>query len=955
MTPERAPGTGNRDGGRRAVLPLVAVMLLALLGLFEREWRHDEVFSPADLVFQFYPWSYDAPRGLTVNPTRSDEAFYHQPLMASHFTRLRQGELPDYDDTRLSGVPAFFNGLDVGRAFSPFSLPFYLLPPEDGVNWYGPLRLFVAALAMWLFLRELGAGTVAAAAGGVAYGLNGHFLTWLSAPMPTVAAWLPLVLRQVRRCVRRGRWVDIAGLALSLGALFLGAYMATTLVCLFGAGVYGLVELWMVGRKVEAADGHGRLGEPSLPSRASLARPLLALAAGGVLGLGVGAVALWPMLAALRGSPASVRIMPADGAAWPNLATLALPDFWGSPLRGNWWNPDASANYPEHVAYFGIVVVLLASLALVVRLSRELSVVRWTFAVLTAVALTRAYGGVPGRWLLVLPGQAQSNPFRWYALAACGLAVLAGLGLHAWLSEPDWRRRLWQLGGPLLAGSALAGVSAAALWAFVPELRAQNLQPFERAQVLRFALVGGSSLLVMLVVAWIRDTRARMAGGLLLVALVAGDLVQAHRGFNPSVPRDRYYPTTASLEWLREQASETRLAPVDTAADLVEGHVWGMYGLSTVTGFDFHGDGSYQDFLRLAQQPQGVAGPTRPPSWDYVGLRRETLDLRMLGVLGARYIVAPPIDLTPRSGGYMPIGPMVDGRTVTFTVPVRHDGVRGIDLLTATYARRNRGRWHWTVTAGTGQVLSQGTVEQASLRDNEWWRLSWTPLEASAGGQITVVVRSEGSDKASSATLLATATPSPLGTSLRIDDTEDARALWFRSFSTAPTRFGDATLVRSGDLNIYRNPHARPRAWFVDRVTVADTPTHASAMHTQPFDTAHQAWLSETPTHAPTRTARVTSITLDDDRRTIGVEAPDGGVLLVGDRAHSGWNVTIDGQPAVWKVANAVLIGVAVPPGSRTVTLQFRQPATRPALGLSLLALVGITFALLPGVRRRRS
>jgi hypothetical protein len=292
---------------------------------------------------------------------------------------------------------------------------------------------------------------------------------------------------------------------------------------------------------------------------------------------------------------------------------------------------------------------------------------------------------------------------------------------------------------------------------------------------------------------------------------------------------------------------------------------------------------------------------------------------------------------------------------VTFTVPVRHDGVRGIDLLTATYARRNRGRWHWTVTAGTGQVLSHGTVEQASLRDNEWWRLSWTPLEGSAGGHLTVTLRGEGSDKASSATLLATASPSPIpGTSLRIDDVDDPRALWFRSFSTAPARFGDATLVRSSDLNIYRNPHARPRAWFVDRVTVAGAPTHASAMHTQPFDTAREAWLADTPAHAPTRSARVTSITLDDDRRTIGVEAPDGGVLVVGDRPHSGWNVTIDGRPAPWQVANAVLIGVAVPPGSRTVTLQFRYPATRPALGLSLLTLAGITFALLPVVTRRR-
>ena len=56
-------------------------------------------------------------------------------------------------------------------------------------------------------------------------------------------------------------------------------------------------------------------------------------------------------------------------------------------------------------------------LAVVVRLSRELSIVRWTFVALTTIALTRAYGGAPGRWLLILPGQSQSNPFRWYALA----------------------------------------------------------------------------------------------------------------------------------------------------------------------------------------------------------------------------------------------------------------------------------------------------------------------------------------------------------------------------------------------------------------------------------------------------------------------------------------------------------------------------------------------------------
>nr|MBA2353892.1 hypothetical protein [Acidobacteriota bacterium] len=400
--------TASRSWARRgrALAPLLVVLLASLLVLFEREWRHGEVFSPADLLFEFYPWSHDRPLTRGANPSRSDEAFYHQPLMTTHFARLRQGELPEFDESRLAGVPAFFQSLDVARAFSPMSLPYYLLPAEDAVSWYGPLRLVVAALAMWLFLRDLGVGAVAAAAAGIAFALNGHFLTWLSAPMPTVAAWLPLVLRQIRRAVHRTRWQDTAGLALALGALFAGGYLATALVCLAGAAGYAICELWQTRRW----------------------RALGPLLLGGVLGLLVGAIALGPMLDALRTSPAGTRVVSADGAPWPNLATLAMPHFWGTPLHGTWWHPDPTATYPEHVAYFGITVLMLAALGLATRLTPALGAVRWCFAGLTVLALTRAYGAVPGRWLLWLPGQAQTNPFRWYALAACGLAVLAGLG-----------------------------------------------------------------------------------------------------------------------------------------------------------------------------------------------------------------------------------------------------------------------------------------------------------------------------------------------------------------------------------------------------------------------------------------------------------------------------------------------------------------------------------------------
>jgi len=104
---------------------------------------------------------------------------------------------------------------------------------------------------------------------------------------------------------------------------------------------------------------------------------------------------------------------------------------------------------------------------------------------------------------------------------------------------------------------------------------------------------------------------------------------------------------------------------------------------------------------------------------------------------------------------------------------------------------------------------------------------------------------------------------------------------------------------------------------------------------------------------APAASARVTSIDVADDTRRYAVEAPAGGVLILGERAHTGWMVEIDGRPVPWQVANAVLMAVDVPPGSRTVRLTFEQPLLRPSLGITCLALVGIVFALLWTGRRR--
>jgi hypothetical protein len=928
---------------RTALALIVAVMVLALAAIFDREWRDGEVFSPADLVFQFQPWASDVPRQSGTNATRSDEAFYHQPLMATHFARLREGALPDYDPTRLAGVPSFFQGLDTGRLLSPFSLPFYLLPSEDAVSVYGPLRLLVAALCMWALLRGLGMSAAAAACGGVAYGLNGHFLLWLSAPMPTVAAWLPLGVLYVRRTAREPSLRHAALLAIAVGLMATGGYLATFMACLLALGFYAAVELG-VARRWHAA---------------------LWLGGGVVAGLLLGAGALGPMIGSLLTSPAHARVVSADGAVWANVATLALPDFWGTPLQSNWWHPDPTANYPEHVAYLGIAVTMLAGVGLAsLRLRRH--PLGWSAAALLVVSLTRAYGVWPGTWLLVIPGQAQSNPFRWYVIAALAMAVLAAYGIQALQgthtpgAPPTTRRRWHLIAGACLALVLLATGVGAALYAWLPEIRTRNLQAFEKAQLVRFASVAAVTLALIVVAARARTTRLRGLATILLVVVAAGDLAQANRRFNPTVPRERYYPATRGLAWLADEAMGARVAPVDAHAELVEGHVWSMFGIQTVTGFDFHGDALYQHVLHAAQHPRtggGATPPDAPPTvWDFVGLQTTTLDLKLLGVLGTRFIVTSPVDVMPRGGGYDTLGELLPGRVVTFRFRPRFDGLRRVDVLTATYARANTGQLRITLSNEAGIVLASRSVPASAVPDNDWLPLTFPPAFPSAGATFVLRIEAEGSRPGAAPTVWTTLqdrADTSMDATLDVDGQPVPRTLWVRAFSSAPDRVPGASLAYAGDLNAYRNPYARPPAWFVDRVRTASPDTHVSRMQTAEFDPARDAWLTLSPAVPPTGSARVTSIDVSDDTRRYAVEAPDGGVLVIGERAHSGWKAEVDGAPVTWQPANGVLMAVAVSPGSRVVRLTFEQPLLRPSLGVTCLALVGIVFALVVSGRRR--
>jgi hypothetical protein len=315
-------------------------------------------------------------------------------------------------------------------------------------------------------------------------------------------------------------------------------------------------------------------------------------------------------------------------------------------------------------------------------------------------------------------------------------------------------------------------------------------------------------------------------------------------------------------------------------------------------------------------------------------------------------LVTPPADPDLPRVGHVALPELTEGRIVRQPFVARQDNLRRIDVLTATFARVNRGTLTVRVLDESGRVVAARTEATGRVPDNDWFHVEFGALRGSKGRRFTIELAGQGATPGSAVTAWAGRAGGPATDRLMVDGRATEQVLWFRAFG-ADEALGDAPLIYARDLNIYRNPHARPRAWFVQTVDVLPAGMHLDRLAGADFDVAGGALVDAPLAVAPSDRARVRSVDLSDpDELDIVVDAPDGGVLVVSQRSTPGWTATVDGRPTPLVRANAVLMALAVPQGARRVVLRFRHPWLRLGGGISVLALL---VTLLVGFRPVRA
>jgi hypothetical protein len=345
----------RRGKGGVSICTSAIIYWFTLMAFFWPAIIYDRCLIPGDILFQYYPWKAQFPNTIPHNRILSDCVVSIYPWMCSIKNAFFEGSLPLWNHYSYCGSP--LAGNLASAAFHPFNLLLLVMPVED-VNTLLPfLRLFAAAMGVYILLRTWGIAQASSFLGGLLYAFCGVHIVWLSNyPNTNITVLMPWVFLCLDRISigRHWSWVFIFSLLSCLQ--FLGGHPETSFHLYVVAVLFFLWRLHGEWRK--------GVGIMALTTRLCL------VGVGGLLAISLCAFQLLPFLEYLpltsRYQDIAVKgqnmFLYLDFAEVLKTAsgTLISPDFFGNPVDQNYWG---FANYNEQNAHITVTGLLFALLA----------------------------------------------------------------------------------------------------------------------------------------------------------------------------------------------------------------------------------------------------------------------------------------------------------------------------------------------------------------------------------------------------------------------------------------------------------------------------------------------------------------------------------------------------------------------------------------------------------------
>ncbi len=520
----------------------------------------DRVYAPVDFAYATEPLKslrerYGIPDN--YNGYLSDVACQMIPWRKAVQWAYSHGEWPIYNPFILTGDN--LAAAAQPAAYSPFTLIACLLPVAKSLTYSAAVALFLAALGMFLFARELGCRELAALVAGGAFMASATITFFVLWPLAFSWAFLPLVLLGVRAVVRSPGARSVALLTIAFVLLLLAGHPETAAHVVYVGGIYALFEIASHRRTVLRGVGAGALA--------------------GVLALAICAIYILPILEAApqtaehdyrtRVYAGSVRGVSAREVG----ARIAVAFFPYLHLR-QWLVKDVPS-----LPFDAPIVGSVALAAAIYGIRRRRSAATWFFTGLAVFGILANAEWKPLATLLQrLPLLDITLNERFSFAAAFAIALLAGIGVDELLRRE--RDRAFAVTCAVVLAIVLIG--ARTIDALQIVVREKEI--WDRWDLT--AEIGG--ITIATIVAFL-PIRARVIGAAVL-GLMLLQRGAEEQGLYPVFPARSAYPAVPLFEPLRHIREPFRIA--GGALTFIP-NMSALYELEDVRGYQAMTNGRY--------------------------------------------------------------------------------------------------------------------------------------------------------------------------------------------------------------------------------------------------------------------------------------------------------------------------------------------------------------------------
>lgn len=546
--------------------------------------------------------------------------------------QLKQGQLPWWNPYNFAGTP-HLAGFQAAT-FYPLNVLFWLFDFTQAWNFLVMLQPILGAAFMFIYLRSLKLAKFAAVFGSLTWIFSGFFVVWLEWNTAVhVALWSPLVLFLIDRLIGMSRNSITPITRTITNHLVLTVTLAFALVSQFYGGY---PQPWLYLSLLQVSYVIWRLLQKWLDSDFHL-KPLLgsilALTGGYIIFVSLAAPQLkatldFSELSNRATDQGEVLDKPDWFIPYPQLLQVIIPDFFGNPATLNYWGV---FNYTEFVSFVGVIPFTFVLMA---WLRRQRQPEIWFFSCFLILALVLAVRNPISelQFRFDLPFISGSQPSRWLVIINLTLAVLAGLGLDAWIKRAT--RPRWALS---IVGLILVGVW---LVLMLPPLRpwsllTENLAIARRNSILPLAeFLGAAGVIGFVSWAYSRSNQVYLLGSFLIILASTAIGLRFAQKFTPFTDPAFLYPETKILTYLQDKAGLYRYQTTDRR--LMAPNTNMAYKLYTIEGYDPLYLASYGQLITAAESS---TWPEATKNFNRI-VTTETFDSPIINLLGVKYLLS---------------------------------------------------------------------------------------------------------------------------------------------------------------------------------------------------------------------------------------------------------------------------------------------------------------------------